>query len=177
MAKHKPKECPEGLDQHCPSCDLSGTIFDEAVAQVDKVMMKHDRHACPIYKKTISPCKDCLPAYSSDPEPDPEPMCKDPRPESKVTTKRVLRMPEPTGEMANVPPGWPPQTWGAHLACIEWMKELGRGHFSFTSPSRHVKAYTKKILEDDRRRILKILREAKTFNVDVERAVMLDSGL
>lgn len=87
------------------------------------------------------------------------------------------KMPEPTGEMANVPPGWPPQTWGGHLTAIAWMNAMGRGHFSFTSPARHVKAYTKRILEDDRQRILKILREAKTFNADVERAVMLDSGL
>lgn len=135
---------------------------------------KHDRHACEFYKKNISPCKDCLPAFPKD---DPEPMCKDPRPESKVTTKRVLRMPEPTGEMANVPEGWPPQTWGMHLANIAWMNELGQGHHSWTDPKRHVKKYTKKILEDERLRILKILREAKTFNVDVERAVLADSGL
>jgi len=87
------------------------------------------------------------------------------------------KMPEPTGEYAKVPPGWPPQTWGAHLASIAWMNELGRGHFSFTSPARHVKAYTKRILEDDRRRILKIMREAKVFNCDVERAVLADSGI
>lgn len=190
MAKHKPKECPEGLDPFCPDCDVTGAaserevlaLLAETVAEVNRVMKKHDRHDCPIYKRTISPCKGCLPAYPKDEaELPPEPMCKDPNPDPNATTRRLLKddkkMPEPTGEMANVPPGWPPQTWGAHLACIEWMKELGRGHFSFTSPSRHVKAYTKKILEDDRRRILKILREAKTFNVDVERAVMLDSGL
>lgn len=73
MAKHKPQDCPEGLDQHCPSCDLSGTIFDEAVAQVDKVMMKHDRHACPIYRKTLAACKDCLPGFADN---SPVPMCK-----------------------------------------------------------------------------------------------------
>jgi hypothetical protein len=125
---------------------------------------KHDRHACPIYKKTISPCKDCLPAYSSNPEPDPEPMCKNPE-------VAPSKMPEPTGEFANVPPGWPPQTWGAHLACIAWMTAMGRGHYSFTEPKRHIKAYTKKILEEERLRVIKILREAHVGNMDVERKI------
>ena len=122
---------------------------------------KHDRHDCPIYREKITPCKDCLPNPISvkDPEPPAEPMCKDPTPEASKTTRRIMKMPEPTGEMANVPPGWPPQTWGAHLANLAWMKEMGRGHYSFTSPARHVKRYTQKILEEDRLRILKILRE------------------
>jgi NTP pyrophosphatase (non-canonical NTP hydrolase) len=43
---------------------------------------KHDRHDCPIYKKTIAPCKDCLPAIVKD-DPghgQPEPMCAEPVP-------------------------------------------------------------------------------------------------
>ena len=41
---------------------------------------KHDRHACPIYKKTISPCKDCLPAHH-DVTDAPMPMCAEPEPD------------------------------------------------------------------------------------------------
>lgn len=53
---------------------------------------KHDRHSCPIYKKAISPCKDCLPAHHDVTDP-PTPMCADvaPVPESKKPTKRLPR--------------------------------------------------------------------------------------
>ncbi len=46
--------------------------------------------------------------------------------------KDKLRMPEPIGEMAKVPEGWPPQTWGAHLATIKFMEAMGQGHYSRT---------------------------------------------
>jgi NTP pyrophosphatase (non-canonical NTP hydrolase) len=58
---------------------------------------KHDRHDCPIYKKTISPCKDCLSAHGADePAPDPYarpvPMCAEPSmPESSKPTKRIRK--------------------------------------------------------------------------------------
>jgi hypothetical protein len=87
------------------------------------------------------------------------------------------KMPEPTGEYVKVPPGWPPQTWGAHLARIEFLEALGHPHYSRTDPKWNIKKFTSRILKEDRLRILKILREAKTFNVDVERAVLADSGL
>lgn len=73
MPKHKPEDCPEGLDQHCPGCDLTGTIYDETVSAVDRVMKKHDRHDCAIYRKTLAACKDCLPGFD---ESSPVPMCR-----------------------------------------------------------------------------------------------------
>lgn len=84
----------------------------------------------------------------------------------------MSKMPEPTGEMANVPEGWPPQTWGAHLANIQWMNELGHGHSSRTDPKYHLKLFKKRTLEDDRLRIIRILRAAKVANVDLERKIM-----
>jgi len=57
------------------------------------------------------------------------------------------KMPEPTGEYAKVPPGWPPQTWGAHLAKIEYMKEMGH-HYSFTGAERNVRKFRTKVKEE-----------------------------
>lgn len=54
------------------------------------------------------------------------------------------KMPEPTGDYANVPPGWPPQTWGAHLASLAWMAALGQAHYSFTAPERHIRMFLKR---------------------------------
>jgi hypothetical protein len=125
---------------------------------------KHDRHACEHYRKNLAPCKDCLGAYSEAPEP----MCAAPVVEAPDEDDKS----KVTGEYANVPPGWAPQTWGAHLASLAWMKALGREHFSFTSPARHVKAHTKKILEDDRQRIVKILRAAKGSNMMIEMKIL-----
>jgi NTP pyrophosphatase (non-canonical NTP hydrolase) len=51
---------------------------------------KHDRHACPVYKKTISPCKDCLPANHDVTDP-PTPMCADPAPAPARHTGRPTR--------------------------------------------------------------------------------------
>lgn len=85
------------------------------------------------------------------------------------------KMPEPTGEMANVPSGWPPQTWGAHLANINWMKEVGQGHYSRTDPKWHIRKFKERLLEDDRRRVIQILRDAGIGNADIERKI-LDSS-
>lgn len=58
------------------------------------------------------------------------------------------RMPEPTGKYAKVPANWPPQTWGAHLARLEFMDAMGQGHASITDPAWHVKKYRQKILSE-----------------------------
>jgi len=57
------------------------------------------------------------------------------------------KMPEPTGEYAKVPPGWPPQTWGAHLARIEYMTAMG-SHYSFTGAERNVRIFRQRIKEE-----------------------------
>jgi len=47
-------------------------MSDESKKETEK-LSRHDRHSCSIYRKTISPCKDCLPALAEVPVP----MCKD----------------------------------------------------------------------------------------------------
>lgn len=84
-------------------------------------------------------------------------------------------MPEPTGEYAKVPAGWPPQTWGAHLARCEFMEAMGQGHYSRTDPKWHVKVFRARILKEDRLRILRLLREKKVSSADLERAILQDS--
>lgn len=59
-----------------------------------------------------------------------------------------MKMPEPTGEMAKVPEGWPPQTWGAHLANLAWMEAMGRAHFSMTDPKWNVEEFRKAVIAD-----------------------------
>lgn len=83
----------------------------------------------------------------------------------------MSKMPEPQGEYAKVPEGWPPQTWGAHLANCNWMNELGQGHYSRTDPKWHIRRYTSRILEDDRRRVIQLLREHKVSNGEIELAI------
>ena len=140
----------------------------------ESLVGKHDRHDCEIYKKSLRPCKSCLPSHM-DRSDIPAPMCADPvqSDESKKTTKRLVRedskkMPEPTGKYAEVPEGWPPQTWGMHLARIEFMEELGQGHYSRTDAAWHVKRFKARILEEERLRVLRVLREMKVSNAAVE---------
>lgn len=57
-------------------------------------------------------------------------------------------MPAPEGLYAQVPVGWPPQTWGAHLARIEFMTAMGQGHHSFTDPERHVRMFKDRLSKE-----------------------------
>jgi NTP pyrophosphatase (non-canonical NTP hydrolase) len=58
---------------------------------------KHDRHACPTYKRTLSPCKDCLSAHGTDepapgPYTRPVPMCAESAvPEASKPTKKLAK--------------------------------------------------------------------------------------
>jgi hypothetical protein len=70
-----------------------------------------------------------------------------------------------------------PVVAAAHLTSIQWMEALGGSHYSRTDPAFHVRKFKAKLLADDRMRILRIMREAKVFNSDVERKVLADTGL
>jgi len=58
-------------------------------------------------------------------------------------------MPPPEGELAEVPKGWYPQTWGWHLACIEWMKALDHSHYSRTDAKWHVERFRAKVAGEE----------------------------
>jgi hypothetical protein len=68
------------------------------------------------------------------------------------------KMPEPEGEMAKVPPGWPPQTWGAHLANIAWMKAMDQ-HFSRTDPKWHVERFRTKVALEECERWIQAMKK------------------
>jgi hypothetical protein len=80
-------------------------------------------------------------------------------------------MPEPSGKYALVPPGWPAQTWGAHLARIEFLEALGGQHYSRTDPAWNVRKFKDRLLKDERVRIIKLLRGLKVSTVDIERRI------
>jgi hypothetical protein len=69
-----------------------------------------------------------------------------------------------------------PVVAAAHLTSIQWMEELGGSHYSRTDPAFIVRKFKAKLLEDDRQRIIKILREAKVSNSDVELKIFRDNA-
>ena len=60
-----------------------------------------------------------------------------------------MTMPPPKGEYAEVPKGWYPQSWGAHLARIEFMKEMGQEHYSRTDPQWHVQNFRTTVANEE----------------------------
>lgn len=85
-------------------------------------------------------------------------------------------MPKNAAKLPPTPPGWDDKTWGYHLGLIAFMDALHQGHFSSSSPAWHVRKYRKALLEDDRRRIVQILRKHKRSNADVELEIYRDGS-
>lgn len=83
-----------------------------------------------------------------------------------------MAMPEPTGKYAEVPEGWPPQTWGMHLARIEFLEALGHPHYSRTDPKWNVKKFKTQLLQEERHRIIRLLREEKSSSAAIEMKIL-----
>ena len=63
-------------------------------------------------------------------------------------------MPE---KMPPCPPNWKLENWTAHLARIDFIKEMGQGHYSRTDARWHVKRFRENLLAEERARVLKLI--------------------
>ena len=63
-------------------------------------------------------------------------------------------MPE---KMPPCPPNWKLEDWMSHLARIDFIKEMGQGHYSRTDARWHVKRFRENILAEERARVLKLI--------------------